>query len=170
MTRARQLAKHLERTVTGPMWHGPALAEVLDRVTAERAVAHPVAGAHSIWEIVLHVIAWVDIARARLKGQSTGDPTPAQDWPPVPVADADAWARATKQLETSYRLLAADARELDDARLDALVPNLDYSIAVLLHGVVEHGTYHGGQIALLKRALEGANLRPLGGASAVPTT
>jgi uncharacterized damage-inducible protein DinB len=33
------------------------------------------------------------------------------------------------------------------------VPGLDYSVAVLLHGIVEHGTYHGGQIVLLKRAL-----------------
>ena len=57
MSRARHLGSSLERTVTGPMWHGPALAEVLDGVTAEQAAAHPVKGAHSIWEIVLHVIA-----------------------------------------------------------------------------------------------------------------
>ena len=152
MTRTKQLSKHLERTMTGPMWHGPALAEVLDGVTAARAAARPIAGAHSIWEIVLHVVAWVEIARARLKGQSTGDPTPAEDWPPVTATDADAWQRALKQLDTSHRLLAVDARELDEARLDALVANLDYSVAVLLHGIIEHGTYHGGQIALLKKA------------------
>jgi len=152
MTRARQLSKHLERTMTGPMWHGQALAEVLDGVTAERAAARPIPGAHTIWEIVLHVNAWVEIARARLKGQSTGDPTPAEDWPPVADSDPDAWHRAIKQLDTSHRLLAADTRELDEAKLEALVPGLDYSVAVLLHGIVEHGTYHGGQIALLKKA------------------
>jgi hypothetical protein len=27
----------------------------------------------------------------------------------------------------------------------------------MLHGVIEHGTYHGGQIAILKRALEGGS-------------
>jgi uncharacterized damage-inducible protein DinB len=101
----------------------------------------------------MHVIAWAEIGRARLKGQSTGDPTPAEDWPPVQTADADAWQRTLKQLDTSYRHLAADARELDEARLEALVPGLDYSVAVLLHGIIEHGTYHGGQIVLLKRAL-----------------
>ena len=107
MTRARHLAKHLERTTTGPMWHGPALAEVLDGVTAERAAARPIPGAHSIWEIVLHTIAWAEIGRARIKGQRTGDPTPAEDWPPVTATDADAWHRAVKQLDSSYRLLAA---------------------------------------------------------------
>jgi len=158
MTRARQLSKHLEHTMSGPMWHGPALAEVLDGVTPDGAAARPIAGAHTIWEIVLHVIAWAEIARARLKGQSTGDPTPAEDWPPVAAPGPDAWQRAITQLDTSHRLLAADALELDEARLDALVPGLDYSVAVLLHGIVEHGTYHGGQIALLKRALAGADL------------
>jgi len=34
------------------------------------------------------------------------------------------------------------------------VSGADYSVSNLLHGVIEHGTYHGGQIALLKRALE----------------
>jgi uncharacterized damage-inducible protein DinB len=71
----------------------------------------------------------------------------------VAATDDDAWHRAVKQLDSSYRLLAGDARELDEGRLEAAVPGLDYSVAVLLHGIVEHGTYHGGQIALLKRAL-----------------
>jgi uncharacterized damage-inducible protein DinB len=160
MSRARQLANHLDRTMTGPMWHGPALAEILEGVTAEAAARHPIGGAHSIWEIVLHVIAWVEIARARLQGRSTGDPTPAQDWPPVTATDADAWTRALEQLAASHRQIAADVRELDDARLDVMVPNLEYSAGVLLHGIVEHGTYHGGQIALLKKTAAGAGSAP----------
>ena len=151
MSRARHLGSSLERTVTGPMWHGPALAEVLDGVTAERAAAHPVKGAHSIWEIVLHVVAWAEIARARVNGERTGDPTPEQDWPPVTATDAAAWERALERLGACYRDVAADARALDDAKLDQKVKNLDYSVDVLLHGIVEHGTYHGGQIALLKK-------------------
>ncbi len=35
-------------------WHGPAIADLLADVTAGEAVAHPVPGAHSVWEIVLH--------------------------------------------------------------------------------------------------------------------
>jgi uncharacterized damage-inducible protein DinB len=173
MSRATQLANHIERTVTGPMWHGPALADVLAGVTAGRARQRPVAGAHSIWELVLHITVWADIARQRIKGQATGDPTPEQDWPPVtssvagPVPGSDPksgsdpassdpaetdWRLAVERLGESHRQLAADVRLLDDAQLDALVPGLKYSVSVLLSGVVEHGTYHGGQIALLKKA------------------
>ena len=151
MSRARHLGSSLERTVTGPMWHGSALAEVLEGVTAERAAARPIPGAHTIWEIVLHIIAWAEIARARLRGESTGDPTPEQDWPPVAATDAAAWQRTLERLGACHRELAADVRGLDEARLDQKVANLDYSADVLLHGIVEHGTYHGGQIALLKK-------------------
>ena len=151
MSRARHLGSSLERTVTGPMWHGSALAEVLEGVTAERAAARPIPGAHTIWEIVLHIIAWAEIARARLRGESTGDPTPEQDWPPVTATDAAAWQRTLERLGACHRELAADVRGLDEARLDQKIADLDYSADVLLHGIVEHGTYHGGQIALLKK-------------------
>jgi len=164
MSRATWLADHIERTVTGPMWHGPALVEVLKGVACDQALARPLPDAHTIWEIVLHVTAWCDIARQRLKGQATGDPTPEQDWPAVPGAlpsagaassidPASEWRRAVEGLAASHRELAADTRLLDDEQLRALVPGLDYTVSVLLRGIVEHGTYHGGQIALLKRAL-----------------
>ena len=152
MSRAKNLANHIERTVTGPMWHGPALAQVLQAVTHDRAAMRPIPGAHSIWEIVLHVAVWAEIARARLKGESTGDPTPDQDWPAVSSATLDDWRIAVERLGFSHRLLAADVRELDDLQLDASVPGLEYSVSVLLDGIVEHGTYHGGQIMMLNRA------------------
>ena len=162
MARAKRLAKHIERTVTGPMWHGPALLEVLEGVTAAQALVRPASGAHSIWELVHHITAWCDIARLRIKGQAIGDPTAEQDWPPVSdEADPElGWRRAVERMTDSHRQLAADARLIDDAQLDALVPGLDYAVSVLLHGIIEHGTYHGGQIALLKKA---------GGASSAPT-
>ena len=148
MSRATRLGNHIERTVTGPMWHGPALLEVLDGVDAARARARPIAGAHSIWEIVRHVTAWADISRQRIHGEALGDPTPEQDWPPI----GDDWAQDLERLKESHRLLAADVRQLDDAALDARVKTLEYPVGILLDGVVEHGTYHGGQIALLKKA------------------
>ena len=63
MSRATRLAKKIECTVTGPMWHGPALAQVLEMVTHEEAAARPIAGAHTVWEIVRHVTTWAEIAR-----------------------------------------------------------------------------------------------------------
>jgi uncharacterized damage-inducible protein DinB len=151
MTRASKIANRIERTVSGPMWHGPALADLLDGIPHERAAARPIVGAHSIWEIVRHIIAWAEIAKRRAGGEVV-DPTPEQDWPPVSDQDRDAWAQAVERLSTSHRALAAVTRGLQDAQLDAPVAGQEYSVSVMLNGVVEHGTYHGGQIALLKKA------------------
>ena len=104
MSRATRLADHIERTVTGPMWHGPALLEALKGVACDQALARPLPDAHTIWEVVLHVTAWCDIARQRLEGQATAIRR-RWDWPAVrarcraagarPARSASEWRRAS---------------------------------------------------------------------------
>jgi uncharacterized damage-inducible protein DinB len=153
MTVARPLADRLERTVNGPMWHGPALRELLGDVSYEAAAARPIAGAHSIWELVVHISAWADIARARLAATPAPTVTPDEDWPPVGDPTPARWAADVARLGESYRELASAVAMLEDRSLAEVVPGRDYSRIDMVHGVIEHGTYHGGQIALLKRAL-----------------
>src|SRR5262245_1572679 len=105
-TVAKRLANHIARTVRGPMWHGPALADRLRDVTAEEAAARPIDGAHTIWELVLHVTAWAEIAQARLRGERLGDPTSAEDWPPVESTDAASWTAAVERLRHCHRQLS----------------------------------------------------------------
>jgi uncharacterized damage-inducible protein DinB len=163
MRRAKRLANRIERTITGPMWHGPALLDLPNGVTCTQALGRPLPAAHSIWALVRHVTAWCEIVRRRIKGEAIDDPSPEQDWPPVPDAAPDgparsaselsvAWERAVERLAASHRQLAADTRLLGDAELDALVDGQDYTVGVMLDGIVEHGTYHGGQIALLRKS------------------
>ena len=135
------------------MWHGPALSDLVDGVTAEQAAAHPVPGAHSIGELVLHATAWAEIARERLVGSAKADPTPDEDWPAVTDTSADAWREAIGRLKEAHRELAADAARMDDSTLIGRVPGKDHSVLVMMHGIIEHDAYHGGQIAILKRAL-----------------
>lgn len=150
---ARHIAARLARTVDGPMWHGPALGELLARTTAARAAEAPAAGGHSIWELVLHCASWATIALARLDGRDVGgDPPEDADWPPVPTrATAAEWKAAQASLHAAYQALAAGARAQTAAQLLARVPGREYNAATMLDGVIEHGTYHGGQIALLLR-------------------
>src|SRR5207237_6280126 len=139
------------RTVTGPMWHGPALAELLRGVTHEQAAQRPAQSIHTIWELVLHIITWVDVPHERLGGAARTDVGADEDWPKPPSPNADAWAAALARLEERHRSLAADVKEMSDDQLEAKVAGHDYTIRDMLDGVVEHGTYHGGQIAVLKK-------------------
>ena len=153
MTDAEHLANCIERTVSGPMWHGPALAELLANVTPEQAATRPVPDAHSIWELVLHITVWARIARRRLKGEALDDPSPSEDWVRAPTPSPGAWTKAVAGMEAAYRELAGDVARLEDSALRGAIPTRGYSAGTMLRGVVEHGTYHGGQIAILKRAL-----------------
>ncbi|MDQ6829627.1 MAG: DinB family protein [Gemmatimonadota bacterium] len=155
MPNAATLANLIERTVTGPMWHGPSLSEVLVGISPEAASARPIPGAHSIWELVIHVAVWAEIARARIHGDALGSPPPEYDWPTVPAPSAIAWSAAIERVHESYQALARDVAALSDEELNQSVRLSipPHSVSTLLHGVIEHGTYHGGQIAVLKRAL-----------------
>jgi len=156
MDAVTHLADHIERTVTGPMWHGPSLRELLRDVSSETAAARPIPSAHSIWELVLHVTAWADIARKRLAGDALASPPANENFPPVTDTSAGAWAHAIAELEKSYQTLGRTVARLAKTDLSAAVPTEGppHTVMTLLHGVIEHGTYHGGQIAILKRAAE----------------
>jgi uncharacterized damage-inducible protein DinB len=74
------------------------------------------------------------------------------NFPAVHETSPTAWEAARERLRESYRDLAARVRQLNEESLGARVPGLPYTVGFMLHGVVEHGTYHGGQIAILKKA------------------
>src|SRR5262245_24873332 len=99
MSSATHLADAIIRTVTRPMWHGPALDEVLRGVTHEQASARPVVNAHTIWELVAHITTWAEIPRARLAGEPHVDVPADIDWPPPPPPSAEAWRAALQRLD-----------------------------------------------------------------------
>jgi uncharacterized damage-inducible protein DinB len=136
----------------GGAWHGPDLAVLLSDVNAAAAAAQPVPKAHTIWELVLHMTAWADVARRRLAGQPV-ELSIEEDWP-TPVEQSEvAWRQAVLALTGAYEQLRTAVLALDPVRLDEQTIGKPYSLYVLLHGAVQHAAYHGGQIALLKRAL-----------------
>jgi uncharacterized damage-inducible protein DinB len=154
MREVARIGSQLKRASEGGAWHGPALLELLAGVTAEQAASRPVANAHSIWEIVLHVAAWQGFAADALGGASM--PTDLADeanWPPVADAGEGAWRAAVAEVGEVNRRLRRELRKLSDEDLERVVGGREYSVYFLLHGVAQHTLYHAGQIALLKKAL-----------------
>lgn len=152
MTESQRIQDQLKRSLEGPAWHGPALLELLGDVTPQQAAARPLAQAHSIWELVLHIAAWVQIALRRLNGDAP-EVSPDQDWPPITETGESAWAAALAGLRKAHAELLERINRIDDSHLGDIVPGQRYSVYFMLHGVVQHNLYHGGQIALLKKAL-----------------
>ena len=65
-TELERLDEQLRCAFEGGSWHGPSVREALDGVTAEDAWRHPIAGAHSIWELVLHLSGTYSLILRRL--------------------------------------------------------------------------------------------------------
>lgn len=155
MDSPRGIASRLRRTITGPMWHGPGVVEAIADLTPAQAAAHHIDGAHSVWELVLHIAAWAEIAHARLEGTAWKDPSIDEDWPPIPrTHTAATWKSAIARATASYEALATATAALEPEALREMVVGQEYTRAVMLHGVVEHGVYHAGQIVLLRRAMD----------------
>ena len=151
-----RIRDQFRRAFEGEAWHGPAVLALLDGVTAQQAAAHPIAGAHSIWELTLHIAAWERACLRRLNG----DPaqlTDAEDWEPIKDTSDAAWEATKQELIDNHRKLLDAISNVDESRLDESIyndPNVPYSsVYVTLHGGVQHDLYHAGQIAMLKKAL-----------------
>src|SRR5262249_38660411 len=136
---------------SGPAWHGPSVMEALEGVTAEIASRRPIAGAHSIWELVYHIGAWADIPRRRIMGEADFKITDDINFPPVAETTAAAWPRSLDHLAQSQRKIVELVPTLSDSRLYEPIMKDGPTLYVLLHGVAQHHIYHAGQIALLKK-------------------
>ena len=153
MNEVARIGSQLKRASEGGAWHGPALLELLADVSAEQAASRPLAGAHGIWEIVLHVAAWQGFATRAVEGGAMPvDLADEGNWPPVADASEEAWRAAVEGVGRAGRRLRNALRKFSDEDLERIVPGREYNFYFLLHGVVQHGLYHAGQIALLKKA------------------
>jgi uncharacterized damage-inducible protein DinB len=153
------LEDQLRRSFEGDAWHGPAVREALDGIDAARAAARPVAGAHSIWELVLHLGATYRVVLRRLAGESA-QLTPDEDWQTVPEPTEANWRATIDRLAALNRELREAVRGFPIERLDQpLVPNPAYTAITQFIGITQHDLYHAGQIVLLKRAMEHGHLR-----------
>jgi uncharacterized damage-inducible protein DinB len=150
--------EHLFRqAMDGQPWHGPSLAIVLQGVDARTAAARPIDGAHSIWEITLHLTGWTREVSNRLRGRSPGIP-PEGDWPKSESIDENRWKAVRADLFEAHQELIAELLRLPPSRLDENVgaerdaplgSGVSYREMVL--GALQHDAYHSGQMAVLQK-------------------
>ena len=158
---ANQIRRACNGHLNGQPWSGPSASDVLLGVNTEMAKAHPIPGAHSIWELVRHMTVWAEVACRRIAGEIV-EPTSDEDYPP-PTGDQHAldWEEDRMMFHIAHDDLANAVEALDDDALNTrLVSRENHTIYITAHGVAQHVLYHTGQIALLKRALGAPPLAP----------
>jgi uncharacterized damage-inducible protein DinB len=156
------LREDLRKVYDGDPWHGSSITDVLKGVDADTARLKSIPHGHTIWEIVLHMTAWTREVASRVRGAAPK--SPARDWPtPKPGGGDAAWRSALEDLAAAQKEIeiAVDSLKPDDLLRwigDQRDPSLGAGVTVgtLIRGLLQHDTYHQGQISLLKRAAESA--------------
>jgi uncharacterized damage-inducible protein DinB len=151
MSQIEIIVDQLNRAFDGEAWHGPALMETLEGIDAKAAAARPIATAHSIWELVLHVAAWERVITRRLRGEKL-TLSDEENFGHITSANENAWREAINALRQNHHELINAVSSLPESKLSETVPGKDYNLLFMLLGAVQHAAYHGGQIGLLKRS------------------
>lgn len=152
MPQVQRISDQLKRAMYGDAWHGQSLLEVLDGVTAQQAFAKPIASAHSIWEITLHITAWFQIVALRLEGKDP-EVTRDIDWPAITDSSAKGWTAAVSDLKRAHKDYQRVADGIMEKELFVELPGRGFDLYHLYQGMVQHCVYHAGQIAILKKTL-----------------
>jgi hypothetical protein len=78
--------------------------------------------------------------------------TPEFNFPPVPKKPTPAkWKATLKRLARTQARFRREVARFPVAKLGRRRPKLDHTWNVLIHGQIQHGLFHAGQIAMLRR-------------------
>jgi uncharacterized damage-inducible protein DinB len=145
VTRTQEIADAYRAVTVKGAWYGPSVAELLAKIPPQLAAVAPVEGAHSISELLQHLLLWNE----RIRNTSETSPMPRweaeKEWaePPIPWDDLVArWNRSRELLEERIRNFP-----IED--LPKQTPGRTYPYEFMLQGIVEHTIYHSGQIAMV---------------------
>jgi len=152
-SQSTRLRPYFRKTVSGAAWYGPSVAQLLRNVRAADAIAKPIPGGHSIWELVLHMIAWKAGPLRWIHG-SRKVVGKSENFPRIQDQSERAWKLTVARLKATQKVWDAMLKAATDDTLDIPAsPSRKFTRADLYFGVLQHDTYHAGQIAILKRAL-----------------
>jgi uncharacterized damage-inducible protein DinB len=147
------ILQQYDNIMSGDAWYGDPVWNILEDIDAQCATAHPVAGAHSIWQLVMHMKFWEEVAVHRASAPVT--PNPELNFPKTPELDGELWRKTLAEFRNSNREFREALMRVDPTKLDEKTPGGQRSFRCELTGVIQHHIYHAGQIALLKKAYTG---------------
>jgi uncharacterized damage-inducible protein DinB len=150
MPEVDRIVDQLTRAFEGQAWHGSAVLEILNEITAQQASTRPIGEAHTICETALHITAWLRACRRRIDGDRA-QLSDSEDWPAVTDSSDAAWREVITTMKQALNELRAAISSLNDSRLEQPIIAGMSSVYITLHGVIQHSLYHAGQMAILKK-------------------
>jgi uncharacterized damage-inducible protein DinB len=153
-TEINRLIREMKSIYSGSPWHGDCIKKILTNIAFETAFNRPVANAHSIAELLSHIIAWRELHNKRLHGNDLFSVKQQEsfDWRKTDPIPEKAWPKLLHALDMNQQQMITALEQADDHLLDQKVVKRNYTFRKLIRGIIQHDIYHTGQIALLKKS------------------
>ena len=135
-------------------WYGKSISKILTQDLEPNTQAGK---AHSIGQILQHMVSWRQFAIEKLKGNAEFL---------ISLEGKDNFDTEKNYTKDEYRKLIQTFQQCQeelisliesregDAWLDEIVPGSKYNMGYLLQGIIHHDVYHAGQIALLHASVK----------------
>jgi len=144
-------SSEFRKAYSGDAWHGSNLFSIVSSVQYKNAYTRPIANAHTIAELVLHITAWTEEVISRLMDNRSKDPDRG-DWPVVEEESSEAWDVILSEFHIANEKLNNLAMMITDEQWQenvSLPTDVKQTKWEMLNGLIQHHAYHGGQISLL---------------------
>lgn len=157
-TISTKLQQELEKILSGQPWYGSPVYAILEQVTFE--TAYEKAGhAHTIAEIILHMLSWTEEVMDRLNEKPASLPL-SGNWPATGDPDEQKWKLWIDDLKLVNVNLIKAVRDFPEEKWNEPIidergdePVTTYE--EMVYGLIQHHIYHAGQVAVLMKVVVG---------------
>lgn len=138
----------------GSLWFDQSFRDKLENLPESIVFVKPSPEVHSVAEHVAHILAWREECILRFKGGKRELMNTAEDWPTAENLQKLGWTQLKKSLFESTQSMIQLLLGKDDAYLDTVFQDTEYTYKYLLEGIVHHDVYHLGQIGVTLRIVK----------------
>ncbi len=153
MTEINRIISLFEKLYDGEPWIDINIRSVLANITPKQAATKPLPTGNSIWEIVNHLINWRTNVLKRLQGISVTTPD-NNYFEPIPVQSKVAWARTLDEYDDTQKQWLEFLKNFNPESFELRYPNNNMTYYEHIQGILQHDSYHLGQIVLLSKYLD----------------
>ena len=149
--RIQELVGQFTRVYSESPWYGDSILGIINQVTFEAAFWQPSKNAHSIAQIVWHMVYWRLALIKRLEGDVAYKPSMKSEdnWSINENIKNSSWGKIKELLAESQEKIITLLKKQDDSLLDKAYSE-KASYLDVINGIFQHDLYHLGQIAYLK--------------------
>jgi uncharacterized damage-inducible protein DinB len=145
MNKCEEIADAYRAVTIKGAWYGPTVEELLERISPELAVAAPATGAHTIAELLQHLLLWNE----RIRKTDAQHPMPKweaeKEWGEAAIP----WNELVARWKQSRDLLEERLHAFPVEHLEKQTPGRTYPYEFMWNGIVQHTIWHSGQMAMV---------------------